>query len=289
MRILGLVMTIVLVSGCASTGASFRSGVGDRFLEHPPYYAGRAVATMQPTPRIAHFPIVFQRGASQSEIFEPASGVGSAVAALLSDMNAALDSMLAGPALAAISGSAVVAPNVYFGCAYDASNDCVERGDSVLGRNDALKLAIGRPSAEWIARLGPLLDSAGATHALVLTLEVGQYWLKQSGLRGAKSVELGTGYSVSQPWLTSLETPVSVLQVTAALMDRDGLAVRIGAEGILAQRTALVASAIGGQRLIAPEDVARARTLRHTDRVGQPLVWRAGMCELVRQLAGKNC
>ena len=31
-------------TGCATTGATFQSGVGDRFLEHPPWYAGRDVA-----------------------------------------------------------------------------------------------------------------------------------------------------------------------------------------------------------------------------------------------------
>ncbi|HZA51832.1 MAG TPA: hypothetical protein VE549_13900 [Myxococcaceae bacterium] len=40
---------------------------------------------------------------------------------------------------------------------------------------------------------------------------------------------------MSLPWLTSLETPVSVLQLTGALIDRSGQAVRIGAEGSAAE------------------------------------------------------
>ena len=286
---LGVPAIIIGLSACATTGATFRSGVGDSFLEHPPYYAGKRVAEVQPAPRIVHFPVEFQRGASQAPMFDPASGQGSSVAALLTDINTFLDS-LSGAALPAIGGKGHVAPNVYFGCDSDPSGDCMERGDSTLGRRGTtMKLAVARPSPEWIARLKTSLDSAGATHALVLTLEVGQYWTRQSGLRGSKSVELGTDYSVPLPWLTSLEAPVSVLQLTGALIDREGRAVRIGAEGILAQRSPLAASAVGAQRVIVEADVENARTLRHTSLPGQPLAWRVAVCHLLTELASKSC
>lgn len=279
----------IALGACATTGSTFRSGVGDRQLEHPPYYAGQTIGALATAPRIAAFPVEFQRGASQADIFDPASSVGSAVAALVADMNALLDSLVPGAQLAP-AGKGSVPPNVYFGCQLDAANDCVERGDSVLGRRGTtMRLAVERPSAQWIADAASQLGAAQATHALVLTLEVGQYWPRQSGLRGDKSVELGTGHTVSLPWLTSLETPVSVLQLTGALVDREGRAVRIGAEGILAQRTPIAASGFGLQRLISAEDVARARTLRHADRPGQPLVWRSALCQLATELAAVRC
>ena len=277
-------------SACATTGSTFRSGVGDRFLEHPPYYAGQSVTALQPSPRIARVPVEFQRGASQSPTFDPPSGEGSSVAAFLADINAFLDSLPATAQLTRIGAGSGTAPNVYFGCERDASNDCVERGDSVLGRSGTtMRLAVERPSSSWIERTRVLLDSAGATHALVITLEVGQYWTRQTGLRGDKSVELGTGHVVPLPWLTSLETPVSVLQLTGALIDREGRAVRIGAEGILAQRSPLAASAVGAQRMIVAADVDLARTLRHSEMPGQPLIWRVALCHLVTQLSGRGC
>jgi len=148
----------------------------------------------------------------------------------------------------------------------------------------------------WSVRQDPgsprnaaLLDSTNASHTLIITLEVGQYWPRQGGLRGSKSVELGAGHTVPLPWLTSLETPVSVLQLTGALVNRDGKAVRIGAEGLVAQRTPLVASGLGAQRLISDEDVERALSVRHSNRPGQPLVWRAATCQLLNELAGKRC
>ena len=55
---------------------------------------------------------------------------------------------------------------------------------------------------------------------------------------------LGTGFTKSLPWLTSLETPVAVLQLTGALVGRDGKAIRIGSEGFYAKRTRLAISCV---------------------------------------------
>jgi hypothetical protein len=241
-------------------------------------------------PAVARFPITWQGGASQPASFDPSDEPESPVAALLRDMNAFLDSIAGSAALPAIRGSGLVAPNVYFGCERDASEDCVERGDSVLGRQGTtMRLAVERPSPGWIARNAALLDSAGASQALVITLEVGQYWTRQNGLRGDKSVELGTGHEVPLPWLTSLEMPVTVLQLTGALINRDGKAIRIGAEGLLAQRSPILASGFGAQRLISDEDVDRARNQRRTDLPGQPFVWQQALCRMIVELAGKRC
>lgn len=270
--------------GCA--GATIGSGVGDRQLEHPPYYAGSGAAAA----RIVRYPIGFQPGASQAPMFDPASAAGTPVAALLAEMNRFADSVFAGAAVPMPNDKGMLAPDTYFGCERDATDDCVARGDSVLGRRGTtMRLAVARPSGDWIRRHAALLDSANATHALLITLEVGQYWPRQSGWLGTKSVELGTDHRAEAPWLTSLETPVSVLQLTAALVDREGKAVRIGAEGLLAQRTPLVASAMGAQRLVTDADVERARAMRHEDRPGKPLVWKAALCQLVGDLAARRC
>ena len=283
-----LSLVVALTTACA--GATVGSGVGDRQLEHPPYYAGAPLGATQQA-RIAHYPVAYQSGASQAAIFDPAAHAGTPVAALVAEMNVFLDSLLASQVrLPAVAGTDMIAPNTYFGCERDATDDCVVRGDSVLGRRGTtMRLAVERPSASWISRSAAVMDSAGATHALVITLEVGQYWTRQTGLRGAKAVELGTGYRADLPWLTSLETPVSVLQLTGALVNRDGKAVRIGAEGILAQRTPLSASALGAQRLIVDADVERARSLVRADLPGEPLAWKAALCQLVANLAARPC
>ena len=50
-----LAAVVVLVSSCATTGSTFRSGVGDAYLTSPPYYAGTRVS-VDAVSRIAHLP-----------------------------------------------------------------------------------------------------------------------------------------------------------------------------------------------------------------------------------------
>lgn len=288
-----------VLTGCASTGATFRSGVGDAYLEHTPWYAGAAPAAIRAgASRVAYLPVQFQHGATQPAQFDPSTSAGSATDGLLKEMNTYLDSLtgVAGVAerlVAGVSddgGQQLVEPDVQFGCITELGlpgDDCQPRGDSALGRGSArMRLAVTRPSPAWTSWMGSTLDEQGAGHVLVLRLEVGSYLVRQRGLRGRKEVELGTGHTVSLPWLTALETPVQVLQLTGALVGRDGRAVRIGAEGILAKRTRLLVSAVGGEELLGEEAVSAARAARRDDLAGAPLAWQVAMRQLVAQLTG---
>ena len=279
------VVAILLLAACATTGATLNSGVGDTFLERAPWYAGRTVVR---DARIVALPVAYQRGAVQPASFDPTDAAGSPTAELLREMNAFLDSLGTEAGIARIAAPGGTPPDVRFGCETDPGGDCAERDEnSALGRNDRMQLAVGRPSREWAARLDSTLAATGAANAIVLTLETGQMFVRQTGLKGDKSVELGTGHVVQLPWLTSLETPVSVVQLTGALMGPDGRAVRIGAEGILARRTSFGISVLGAQSLISDEDIARIRTLRREDLPGQPLAWQVAMRMLVSELTGR--
>jgi hypothetical protein len=107
-------------------------------------------------------------------------------------------------------------------------------------------------------------------------------------LHGTKEVELGTDHTVQLPWLTSLEAPVSVLQLTGALVGPDGKAKRIGAEGLLARRTSLGLSSIGAQELITDAEVEALLTARREDLPGAPLVWETALRSLVAGLTGST-
>ena len=298
-RRLAAPLLILGSAACATTGATFNSGVGDAFPEHPPYYAGTArAAVAADASRLGYLPIGFQRGASQSEIFDPGSTPGTPTAALLTEMNAYLDTLVGHGTVAvriasrAAGGRALTPPDVRFGCLTDTGapdDDCTVDASRALGRGrQQMKLAVGRPSTEWIARTGEAMSAAGAGRALVVTLEIGQMLLRQSGLRGDKELELGTGYTARLPWLTSLETPVSVLQLTGALVDRDGKAIRIGAEAFFPKRTPLLLSGLGAQALLRDEDVTEARALRRDDLPGRPLAWQVALRNLVAQLTGRD-
>jgi hypothetical protein len=277
---------LVAVSACATTGATFQSGVGDALLEHPPYYAGRDVTAG--AGRVGHHPVAYQRGATQAPIFEPEGGARTPVERLLADMNMYLDSLGVTVPLRVAVPRGAVPPDVQFGCEVDATGDCLDRGEGALGRGDEpLRLAVGRPSQDWITAAAAAMQRANVPTALVITLEIGDYFTQQRGFSGRKIVELGTGYTASFPWLTSLETPVSVIQLTGALVGSDGKAIRIGAEGMYPKRTRLVVSSIGAQELISDEDVEQLRSARREDLAGQPLVWKVALRNLVGQLVGK--
>lgn len=278
-RAVRLVSVAGLLSGCA--GGTFRSGVGDTYLQEPPYYAGRGLAG--DTGRIAYLPITYQRGGVHSPMFDPEGGPGTAVAALLTEMNAYLDSLGVAARVELSTPLRGLAPNVIFDCAVEPTNEC-EVGDVSKPR---MRLAVARPDGNWIASASAALDRTGASRVLLITLEGAQYWVRQTNWRGSKAVELGTDYTVPVPWLTSLDDPVSVLQLTGAVIGPDGRAIRIGAEGLLARRTNLLLSAVGAQALITDEDVETLRTARREDVPGQPLVWQAALRNLVGQLTGR--
>ena len=284
---LSVIALAATTSACASAGATFRSGVAPKSFDEPPFYAGAAVTPGQV--RVAHLPIRYQRGAEQGAQFEPKDGSGSPAAMLVAEMNRYLDSLAASARLTPKTVEAGTAPDVHFGCPVDAAGDCTEEGEvQGGGANRRLELSVGRPSEEWIAWLGSTIDSASTDHALLITLELGQYWPRQKGLGITKEVQLGTGYAVSVPWLTSLEKPAAVVHLTGALVGRDGRAVRIGAEGLVAKRSNIALSAMGAQMLVSDEDIDRIRTLRREDLPGQPLVWQVAVRQLVSQLTGRQ-
>ena len=274
-----------LAAGCA--GSTINSGVAPRSFSRGPFYAGEPVAP--DSLAIGHFPIVYQRGATQSPIFDPSGAAGTPVAALLAEMNAYLDSLGGTVHLAPATPPRGTAPDVRFGCEVDASGDCNTEDGGILGGNRRdLRIEIGRPSDDWVAWESDILRDANASRAILLTLELANYWPRQKGLSGRKEVELGTGYTMPIPWLTSLDTPVAVLQLTGALVDRYGRAIRIGAEGMYVRRTNLVMSALGTQALISDEDVEKVRTLRREDLVGAPIAWQVALRNLVSQLTGRS-
>jgi hypothetical protein len=206
---------------------------------------------------------------------------------LLGDVQELLDARVPGARAAPITGKNMMAPDVMFGCIMDAAQmECdPSRQTGLLGGNTTQHwLAVGRPSSSWIAELRQRLDSAGARYALAMTIEVGQYLPRQRGLKGTKYVELGRGHEMNLPWLTSLETPVSVLQLTAAIVDRDGLAVRIAAEGLVAKRTSILLSALDVQAALQDKDIEALRTAVRTDLEGKPRVLEVAVNNLLEDL-----
>ncbi len=118
--------------------------VSDRYLERPPWAAGKT----PPAAVVGHFPVVYQAGASHEALFDPSGEEGDAVAGLLREMNAYLDSLGLTVRLAGGGAAWGSPPDVSFGCEQDPWGECVERDDGEsLGRaGTRMRLAVLRPS-----------------------------------------------------------------------------------------------------------------------------------------------
>jgi hypothetical protein len=277
---------LIPLLGCATTGSTFGAGVGDRVLDGPPYYNG--LRSLPLAGRVAHFPIDYQSGAEQEAIFEPAGGAGTPIAALLDDMNAFLDELRGAPSITVPSGRHALAPDVTFSCEPRGVESCELAWDRDGDDRRSMLLAVRRPSQAWIETNDRTLDEAGAQYVLVITLEIANYPVYQKNWRGDKVVRLGTGHSQKVPWITSLDQPVQVLQLTGALIDREGRAARIGAEGLIARRTNILLTAVGAQELISDADIERLVRYRRLDLSGEPLAWQVSINNLVKQLTGEG-
>jgi hypothetical protein len=134
------------------------------------------------------------------------------------------------------------------------------------------------PSRKWRDQARA---AAGDSVAAVITIQLGfdQYWVRQASWKGNKTIELGTGRTMPVAWLTSLDDPVQVLQVTGALVSREGKVVRVGAEGLIARRTGMTASIAGAQEVLTEEDLAAL----FAPQTGTP-PWRAALRALVEGL-----
>ena len=278
------VVASVLATACASTGATYRSGVAPRMFDRAPYYAGAAVAPGET--RVAHVRIRYQLGAEQPAIFEPKADSASPAAQLVAEMNRYLDSLGVSVSTAKSGAEPGTPPDVHFSCRTSPVGSCLDQDEDDSGRQQ-LELSVGRPSIEWTTWAASALDSANAERVLVITLELGQNWVRQKSWASlSKEVRLGTNYDMPISWATSLEKPIGVVQLTGALVGRDGRAIRIGAEGMIAKRTNLLVGAFGAEAMVTDEDIAKLRTLRREDLPGQPLVWRVALANLVSQLTG---
>jgi hypothetical protein len=179
-------------------------------------------------------------------------------------------------------------PAVRLGCAGDDETGD-ELGEECDPEQRGMRLAITQGSKRWRAALPLALTGAEADHLLLIDVAVRDHWVGQKGLSFKKEVPLGAGHSQPAPWLTSLDTPVCVLQLEGVLVGPDGKLVRSAVEGIYATRTRFGESVIGLQRVLTDEDVAKIRTsLRREDLPGTPLVWEAALDALVRELVRRG-
>lgn len=286
---------LILGIGVACTTSS--SAVRDAFLTLPPHYAGvRSSQAVDAASKVGIVPITFQRGSTRP-VFDPPTGTGSAMAALLVDMNAFVDSLTlpegktivrlrdASGGITSAPVSSDTTPDVRFGCNFAgdlAVVDCpmMRFGeDTQLRPLAATRLSIQAPSPEWLAWSAGVMENNSVPTMLLLTLELGIYRPRINTFLRTKRVDIGTNYALPLPWLSPIEN-VTVLQLTGARFNSDGHPVRIGVEGLFAG----IPRHLENVEIISDKNVRALHTMRRTDLPGEPLVWKEAMRELVNQL-----
>ncbi len=258
-RRLGRAFPVVLVAAltAALAGGTAGAGLFDDATSARHYTAGRPPWYRGTTPagaRVAAIPVAVAPATDGSpEDWLPRAELER----LAADATARLAERVAargGPALLAEALPDAPGPALYLGCEGGAEPPglCHES-------THALTLSITHASSRWRDAVAPRLAAAGADHLLILRLAVADHWLRQKDAKGNKDIPLGTDYAQPVPWLTSLDTPVTVLQLTGMLVDARGKVVRSGVEGLVAVRTGFGESALGFQRTLRAEDVAAVR------------------------------
>jgi len=263
---------------CLATGPLSAAGAGAtttraKPLARPPYYAGSPPPAGAAVVRLA--PVVrTSEGTPDAWLPLPA------LERLADDIEAFLSVEPGSPSpIPAVElGRNVQAPAVTFGCSVDTIGEC----DAEARQN---VLATTGPTRPWRDRIAEAMRTTGTDHVLVLEVRLAPQWIHQKNLSGKKEVRLGTGNSQRLPWLTSLDTPVWVLQISGAVVDAEGKVVRSGSEGLWAVRAPFRASIAGAERLMRDEEVDHVRTeLVRDDLPERPLAWQAATRDLLRGL-----
>jgi hypothetical protein len=258
----GVALAGLLLPGCASWTATrvYR-------ITEAPFYRGELSA--KPA-NVARLPVVVEssRDFSTNSIFRRKE-----LDALLPAVERELDALAILQPLPTPSASDSDGPALYVGV--DRSTDA---------RVNVMR--VRTPSRRARTLLAAALHDRKADYALFVSVSLTDHWVRQKGLLGKKSVELGTANPVSIPWLTDLDTPVQILQINGVLLDREGKVVRGGAEGLAFKRTSF--SWIPGQEVLTAGELTAVLDERRDDLEGAPRRLEAAVRNLVGQLLGRD-
>lgn len=264
----------LLASGFFVSPASAQTTQGS--FDRPPFYHGKLSASASP---IAHVAVSFRDDPTS---LDPTPSDSSALAALLDSLRVELDRMNLTVRLAGGDWPMKDGPQVRFGCRRGGiDTEGLPRASDEIDPAEPRRMNFEYtdPGRAWRERVQKgAADSVGA----VLAIQVGfsEQWVRQTSWKGSKSIELGTNRSMSVAWLTSLDDPVQVLQITGVVMTPKGKVLRLGAEGLLARRTGMTTSMAGAQEVLRQEELAELMATRD----GIPAAWKSALRGLVTGL-----
>ncbi len=167
-----------------------------------------------------------------------------------------------------------------------APDDAMDDEERARHGRHIVMIWVSDPPSRFAKQVTPAVSAVGADHVVYVTLELSDYAVAQKNLKGSKAIELGTGYTMPVPWLTSLDQLAEVLQFKGVLYRADGRFVRAGAEAFHAQRTPFRQAILNAQRTMQPSELEAALRVQRADLTDQPLAWQVAVRNLLAQLTG---
>ena len=245
-------------------------------LDRPPYYDGKLKGDVRPA---AHVPVTYRVVPGS---LDPTPERSKALAAVLDSLNSEL-ARLGLTAEMSADLSPQRHPDVTFGCRRGGTEaNGTPRASDEIDTTEPRRMAFRVEDASKQWRESVRLAVGDSLRAIVcVQLGFDEYWVRQKDWKGNKVIDLGSTRSMPLTWLTSLDDPVQVLQLTGVLVAPDGRVLRVGAEGLLARRTGMAASMAGAQEVLTEEELKR---LTEPSATGAGPVWRTALRDLVTGL-----
>lgn len=146
---------------------------------------------------------------------------------------------------------------------------------------------IEKPAKEWKTALLQSLTAVNGNFLVIMNLSFAEFPKADKGLVG-KKVVLGIHYEQSLNFLTAIDKPVEVLQITGMLLDREGNILRAGSEGILAKDTPFSLQIFNIQKEIDRKAIDKLiNEERREDLPDKPLKWKVAVNNLYAKLLEK--
>lgn len=221
-------------------------------FDRPPFYHGKLEA---PAGAAAHVAVSFR---DEPGSLDPTPSNSPALAALLDSLRVELDRIGLTRPLAGGDWPMKDGPTIRLGCRRGGTGkDGRPLASDEVDPSEPRRMTfeVEGPGRAWIERVK---QGAGDSIGVVVAIQLGfsEQWVRQTSWKGSKSIEIGTGRALPVAWLTSLDSPVQVLQLSGAALTPSGKVLRVGAEGLLARRTGMAASTLGAQEVLTEQDLA---------------------------------
>ncbi len=147
-----------------------------------------------------------------------------------------------------------------------------------------MAMYLEKGSKEWRRSFTETMKQAKAEYAILTWIGLTEYPKANKGVF-KKKVVLGTGYEREIRFLSAVDKPVEVLQVTGLLLDKEGNVLRAGAEGFLHEDSPFWVQALEAGTTIDDNAINKLfDEQRREDLPGNPLAWRVAIHNLMEQL-----